>query len=585
MLRRDLFSLLFTFLFCLIGFSLFMIALLPYEIMRTFLSVSSPDGNLSLLRADNAVVFRFLVGVLSVIMLVSAYLTGKRKWKKVLILVKHLGQDLQMLFLFSKTSKAEKGFLAALFLVVVLGVICRLASIENPMLHDEAYSVTTFTDTIFHALTDYSLPNNHIFHTILVSLSIKVFGMTPWAVRLPAFLAGVLIIPGVYFLAKHIYGPWTGLLAGVLVAFSHSLISYSTNARGYTLVALFTLVILTLGHYVRREENLFAWILISCFSALGLYTVPVMLFPFGILFVWLFSENLATDPAPYSSKWKFLRYWLIAGLLTAILTVMLYTPTLIYTSPQMIFANGFVAPLPWSDIPDTWHARLIDTWSEWTDGVPLPVTVILCAGWVLSLIFHRKLSPVRIPLQLASFWGIATLLIVQRSNAWARVWVFLLPLMLIWASAGIIGLLQKVHLKFPYGISLASIVTGLVLFVGVWSTIQQIPKLPGLLAQRGDVENAILFLKKNINDTDLIVVDWPDDSPAWFYALEHGINNNHFDKRISYTRAWILINPPDGQTYDSVLANRGPDIPALDLPSMKLIQTIGTHQIYVCPIQ
>jgi hypothetical protein len=121
--------------------------------------------------------------------------------------------------------------------------------------------------------------------------------------------------------------------------------------------------------------------------------------------------------------------------------------------------------------------------------------------------------------------------------------------------------------------------------LGIWSTIQLIPKLSGLLAQRGDVENAVLFFKKSISDTDLIVVDWPDDSSVWFYALEHGLSNIHFDKRIPFTRAWILVNPPDGQTLQSVLTDRGPDIPALDLASKRLIQNVGTRQIYRCAIK
>ena len=445
--------------------------------------------------------------------------------------------------------------------------------------------MVTFADTIFHAITDYSLPNNHIFHTILVNLSVKVFGLAPWTVRLPAFLAGVLIIPGVYYLAKRIYDPWTGLLASILVAFSPSLIDYSTNARGYTLVALFSLIIFILGNYVRRERNLLAWGLISIFSALGLYTVPVMLFPFGILFIWLFMENLAISPAPYSSRWQFLNYWLIAGLLAAFLTILLYTPVLIYSGPQKLFSNGFVAPLSWSDLPETWHARLKDTWSEWTHGIPLVIIIVLGAGWVSSLIFHRKISATHVPLQLSALLWISILLVVQRSNAWAKVWVFLLPLMLIWSAAGITGLMRNIRLKFLNRPSLAGIVTVTVLLVGIWSTGQLIPKLAGLLAQRSDVENAVLFFKKSIDKTDLIVVDWPDDASVWFYSLEYGISNNHFDKRIPYTRAWILVNPPDGQTVTSVLADRGPDIPALDLPSKKLIQEIGTRQVYECPIK
>jgi hypothetical protein len=310
-----------------------------------------------------------------------------------------------------------------------------------------------------------------------------------------------------------------------------------------------------------------------------------MLFPLGILFIWLLLENLVTGPAPYSSKWDFLRYWLIAGLLAAFLTLILYTPVLIYTGPQKLFVNGFVAPFPWRDLPDTWRARLTDTWAEWTGGVPLSVIIVIAAGWVLSLIFHRKLSTNHVPLQVAAILAITVLLIVQRSNAWAKVWVFLLPLMLMWAAAGIVGLLRNVQLKFVGNLSLAGIVTIIILLVGAWSTIQLIPKLPGLLAQRGDVENAVLFFRDHISDTDLIVVDSPDDSPVWFYSLEYGIENIHFDKRIAYTQAWILVNPPDGQTIESVLADRGPDAPVLDLASIRLVQGIGTRRIFECPIK
>jgi len=494
-------------------------------------------------------------------------------------------RDFWKFFSFSNISRSEKGYLVSLSVVTILAGINRLALMESPMLHDEAYTVVTYADSFFHALTDYSMPNNHVFHTLLVNLSVRAFGLAPWSVRLPAFLAGVLVIPGVYFLAKQIYDPWTGLFASVLVAFSPSLISYSTSARGYTLVALFTLVIIILGIYVRKEKNLVAWGLIAIFSALGLYTVPVMLFPFGMLFVWLFLENLAASPAPYSSKWEFIRYWLIAGFLTAFLTILLYAPVLIYTGPQKLFANGFVAPLTWADLPDTWHARLIDTWAEWTHGVPLAITIMLLAGWVSSLIFHRKLANIRVPLQLAALLWITFLLIAQRSNAWAKVWVFLLPLMLIWSAAGIIGLMRSVHLKFLYGLSLASILTAVVLFVGGLSTLRLIPELRGLWSQRGDVENAVIFFKNSISDTDLIVVDWPDDASVWFYSLEYNLSNNHFDKRIPFTRAWVLVNPPDGQSIDSVLADRGPDSPALDLASIKLIHEIGTRQIYQCPVK
>jgi hypothetical protein len=585
MSRRNPVPWILSSLFFIAAIALLVIALLPFATMKSVLDVLSKDGNLSLLRPDDAPIFRFFIGFLSVCLFVTAYLTSRRQWKVIFVYIRQVAQDFRRLFSFSKPSRKELGFWGAVLIVTILGVIQRLVWIQGPMGHDEAYSIVTFADTVFHALTDYSLPNNHIFHTILVSLSIKLFGLSPWVTRLPAFAAGVLMIPGVYYLAKRIYDPWTGLLASLLVVFSNVLIVYSTTARGYTLVALFTLAILILSEYVQRENNLAAWGLISILSALGLFTVPIMLFPFGISFLWLFLEKFVTDPAPYASKWKFLQYWLISGILAALLTLAFYTPVLIYTGPQLLFANSFVAPLAWKDLPSTWHARLLETWVEWTVGVPLVLAVTLGAGWILGLAFHRRLSTIRIPLQLASLSWIAALLLIQRVNPWAKIWVFLLPLMLIWSAAGLVGLVRNIRLKFLYNISLAGIVTGMALLAGVWSGIQLIPRLPGLLAQRGDMENIVIYLKQNMNDTDLIEVDWPDDSPAWFYGLEYGISSFQFDKRIPYTRAWIIVNPPDGQTYESVIANHNTDNPPLNISAIKLVQTIGTHQIYECPAQ
>lgn len=572
----------FAALLILLGLSILAVVFIPYATMKIVLNLLARDGNLSILKPENAIAFRFLISIFSFSILGLAYLIGMRRWEVVVNFFKQLWKDCRSYLLIINPTRVEKSFLGALLVVVVLAVIRRLAFIEAPMMHDEAYAVMSFSDTIFHAITDYSLPNNHIFHTILVNLSVRLFGFASWTVRLPAFVAGVLIVPGVYLLAKRIYDPWTGLVASLLTAFAPVLINYSTNARGYTLVALFTLIILILGDYVRRKRKLFAWGLISIFSALGLYTVPVMLFPLGVLFTWLFLENLVANTASYSSKWEFFRYWLFTGLIAVFLTVLFYTPILIYTGPHDLFANGFVASLPWGDLLDTWNARFIETWREWTLGVPLAIIITMVAGWILGLIFHRKLSKTRIPLQLASFLWIASLLFIQRPNAWAKVWVFLFPIMLIWAVAGVVGLMRNVRFKFAHSISLAAIVTSVLLLVGVWSSIQLVPKLPGLWASHGDVENAVLFLKNYVNETDLIVVDWPDDSPTWFYSLEYGINNSHFDKRIPYHRALVLVNQAEGQTLESVLADRGPDIPPLDLTSARLLQKFGTRQVFEC---
>ncbi len=512
-------------------------------------------------------------------------ITAFRPWKKIGVFFRQLGADTRSFFVSLCPQKDELGFLAALLVIMVLAVIYRLEHVYSPLHHDEAYTYVAFGRSLFAALTDYHLPNNHVFHSILVCFSTRIFGIQPWAVRLPAFVAGVLLVPAVYWLARRLYDRWTALAAAFLVAWFPPLIAYANNARGYTLVALFTVLTLALGDQVRRRKNLFAWALISLFSALGLFTVPVMLFPFGVLFVWLFLEywfgDVSVGPASYPSRMDFLSCWLAAGFGTAFLTILLYLPILVYTGPDKLFANGFVTPLAWPDLLETLSHRFAETWAEWTFRVPWIFILLLIAGWALSLIFHRKISNTRIPLQLAALVWIVALLLIQRPNAWSKVWVFLQPLMLLWAAGGSFGLLQKIHLPGALSRLLMPVAFGLVLFAGVWQAIRLVPQLPELWAIKGAEEQAVLFVQGHLQEEDLIVVAPTVDAAVWYYSELHGIPDIYFDSRNSnFQRAIVLVDLAEGQTPASVIAARGPAPDLLEVNSASLLETFGDLQVF-----
>lgn len=583
MSRHNWLSWLLTALSAAFGLSLIVVALLPYGSMKVLADALMPDGNFNSLKAWNAGVFRGLLAAGGVAFLVLAALTVLRRWGLVFSFFNQFWADARRFFAALRPHKDESGFLAALLVIMTLAVIYRLEYIYSSLHHDEAYTYVAFARSLFAASTDYHLPNNHVFHSILVYFSTQLFGIPPWAVRLPAFTTGVLLVPAAYWLAKRLYDRWTALGAALLVAFFPALIAYSTNARGYTLVALFSLLTIALGDVVRKEKNLFAWGLISLFSALGFYSVPVMLFPFGVLFVWLFMENQASSDRPYRTKWEFICHWLAAGLETAFLTVLFYLPIMIYTGPQKLFANGFVAPLPWADLAETLSHRFAETWAEWTFRLPPAVILLLAAGWTSSLVLHRRLSGTRIPLQLAALLWIVVLLIVQRPNAWSKVWVFLQPLMLIWAAAGTLGLLRNIRLNFRRGVPLAAVIFGLALLSGMWRAARLAPELLELWAARGDEERAVMFVQSQLQEGDLILVAPPDDAPVWYYAELHGIPDVHFDIEIAFERALTLVNPVEGQTVASVVAERGPDYGDLDLDACELLGVFGKVQVFDCP--
>jgi hypothetical protein len=184
-------------------------------------------------------------------------------------------------------------------------------------------------------------------------------------------------------------------------------------------------------------------------------------------------------------------------------------------------------------------------------------------------------------LQLAALLWIVILLLVQRPNAWSKVWVFLLPLVLIWAAAGILGMLEKIHLQFLPGPFLAAIVLTLALLGGIWQVAQLVPQLPGLWTIRGDEENAVLFVHDHLQEEDLIIVAPPDDAPIWYYSELHGILDTSFDThRLTFERALVLVDPIEGQTPASVMAERGPVSGVLDVESARLLDTFGKMQVF-----
>jgi hypothetical protein len=568
----------------MVGLLLITLVILPYGTLKSSIELFLPDHNFNSLKPWNAGIFKALFGAGGLLFFCLAVVTILRRWKLVGKFLLRLRVDGGHFFSSLRPRKEELASLAVLLVVMVLAVVYRLEHIYSPLSHDEAYTYVVFSRSLFTAISDYHLPNNHIFHSILVYFSTQLFGIQPWAVRLPALVAGVLLVPAAYWLANHWYDRWVALGAALLVAWLPDMVAYSDNARGYTLVALFTLLILALGWYVLKEKNLFAWGLISLFSALGLYTVPVMLFPFGILFVWLFLENLAGGAGPYHTRLEFIWHWLVSGLLAALLTLLFYLPIFIFTGPAKVFANDFVAPLPWRDLLETLSSRFSETWAEWTFRLPLILLIVLMIGWVLGLLFHWRISKIRVPLQAAALGWIAILLVVQRPNAWSKVWVFLQPLMLIWAAAGIFGLLAKARLKFLRNFSLAAVVIALALLGEVWQAAWLAPQLPGLWARRGSDEKTVLYLQNRLQEDDLIVVTAPEDAPVWYYSELHGIPEASFDlRRTNFKRALVLVVPADDQTPASVIADRGPESVPLDVESARLLETIGKMQVFEVP--
>src|SRR5690606_38909536 len=127
-------------------------------------------------------------------------------------------------------------------------------------------------------LSYYPYPNNHLFHTFLAHLSVRLFGNEPWVIRLPAFLAGVLVIPLTYLVGRAWFNPASALVAGGFISGTLLLVGYSVEARGYTLTAALYLVQVLLATHLAYATNRLGWALFALVGAALLWIVPTMIY-------------------------------------------------------------------------------------------------------------------------------------------------------------------------------------------------------------------------------------------------------------------------------------------------------------------
>jgi len=118
-----------------------------------------------------------------------------------------------------------------------------------------------------------------------------------------------------------------GYLAAGILASLPDFILRSVSARGYTIVVLMTLASFIMAGYLIRKKNLFGWCLLSFFGAIGFYSVPIMLYPLGVVYLWLFLSIFVLDPQQYSRR-NWIKYLVVSTMLTAGLTIFFYSPIL-----------------------------------------------------------------------------------------------------------------------------------------------------------------------------------------------------------------------------------------------------------------
>lgn len=569
----------------LIGFSL-----QSFESLSPFVDLLAADGSLEAFTPQRFALLAMPMGVLGGGLCLLSILALVH-WPKTAALARSLAVNLRQAWMvLLQDGKALYADLRwqgqpildrfAMLGIALLAVLPRLADLNAGISHDEAYTYNAFASgSLWTTISDYHLPNNHILLSLLINITAKLIGNQPWVLRIPSLLAGVAMIPVVYLLARRLYSRETAILAVGMVAVFPKLVEYSSVARGYILLEWIALTLLGLADYVRTQKNRFAWLLLAVFSALGFFTIPIMIFPFGAIFLWLFLSALVADVSQsYSSRFDFLKNWFWGGMGAAALTVILYAPILLKDA-NLLLNNRFVRPMVWDGYPFLILERWLATWRQWTANIPEWLVIMGGVGVVLSLVFHGWIARHKVPVQAAFALWIVAVLAVKRPNAEPKVWSFLLAFLLIWAAAGLVELFKKLPF-LARGTALSK-----VLLVGVMgllcvNDVLIAPAIPQKWNDKSGLEIAVEYLGSQLQEGDLVIVG-VTYAPQFYYLFDlYDIPIQYIRHEEPYQRAFIVISPRAGGDLERVLSKFAPQSPPLDMDSLTLIEKFGAFEIY-----
>lgn len=459
--------------------------------------------------------------------------------------------------------------------VVVLGALLRVAYLDQPMRADEAYTYTEYASrSAYDAISIYTFPNNHLFHTLLVHLAVKLFGPIPWAIRLPAMIAGIALIPATFAMVRRLADARSALVSAAAVAASDPLISYSANARGYSLVCLITVLLVLVADRIATENQLADWLAFVFLTAFGFFTIPIMVFPASGVVGWMLLRRLlGTTRGPRLDR------LCVALMGSFFLILILYLPTFMRSGIDSVLANPYVKPRSYVDIRRELPGLLVQVWQQWNLDIPRPIAYGFVILWTALFVMSPGRAGVRAMSELFLTLFAATLAIVgyQRVIPFDRVWLFLAPIylgMIAAALSAFVGRLGNGSWDFAL-----PLVVAVGLGFCVW-TSPAIPEETSKLTVNHPVE-LVRRLAKELRRGDAVIAEVPADAALRYYMMVNGLPTDLlYDYRINRAqRLFVVVNRPNGQTTRSVLeANRvlyAPDLVCV------LLKDFGRSALYV----
>ncbi len=182
-----------------------------------------------------------------------------------------------------------------LVLLIIFFVI-QLQHINADFWNDELYTLKHFVFTsFFTTITDYHVPNNHVFFNLLNNAYIKITNVGslhslmdhPYRLRILSIFYSLLVLVVTYSVANQFLNRTVGLLSVVVLMTTIAFHNFSHQIRGYALSTLFLMIIVYLCLAYLKSHRRHQLFLLSFIVCLLIYTIPSNLLPVVSILVFL----------------------------------------------------------------------------------------------------------------------------------------------------------------------------------------------------------------------------------------------------------------------------------------------------------
>jgi len=444
-----------------------------------------------------------------------------------------------------RTSTDHKRFV---FLVLVIGAVLRIIRMNEAVTYDEAATYVHYADRSFGFLiSDHLLGGGQVLYSLLARLSTLVFGVHAWSLRLPALIAGLLVLPLCYAFTRFVFNRHVAVIMLCLVAVSGPLVEYSAMARGYSLVWLFTLSSLLAARHFVRSENLVSAFLLALFCALGMWATPHMVYPAAMAYAWalfMLVDNFQSTIRRRVSKLTG------SAVMAGLLVLLLHAPVIFAHSLDQLLHPPSAQERTWAHFVNTQQDSAFALWAYFTGTAS---TLLAFAG-AIAVIYAAYVSFKYRSLLFALLAGTVPLVILQQSVAPPAAWTFSLLVFHLGSAIGLFYFLKVIRDKLAPKFSKPhrTLVAGAVVLVlfgwsGVRGEGDDIERFP-------EARSAAAWLAEHAAPQDRVCAQLPWDAPVLFYLhRERKQAASPLRPGADLPRAYVLVAPGHGQTPDGVL--------------------------------